>query len=73
MTLAYLIKPTTCRPSKWSNTSVATTSPFGPGSEFGAAGERHLRLFFAADREAITIASNGLRGPLTNLPTEAHR
>ncbi|MHA3700862.1 pyridoxal phosphate-dependent aminotransferase [Jatrophihabitans sp. YIM 134969] len=38
-----------------------------PGSEFGAAGERHLRLSFAADRRAITHGVERLHDAFTRL------
>ena len=44
-----------------------------PGSEFGPAGEHHLRLSFAADRDAMTTGIERLRGGLADLahPQEA--
>jgi aspartate aminotransferase len=44
-----------------------------PGSEFGAAGERHLRLSFAADRDAITIGIDRMKAALTHSDPEAQR
>lgn len=38
-----------------------------PGSEFGAAGERHIRLSFAADPAAITTGLERIRAALTQL------
>jgi aspartate aminotransferase len=38
-----------------------------PGSEFGPAGEHHLRLSFAADRDSITTGIERLRTGLAEL------
>ncbi|MEP7178882.1 MAG: aminotransferase class I/II-fold pyridoxal phosphate-dependent enzyme [Pseudonocardiales bacterium] len=38
-----------------------------PGSEFGAAGERHIRLSFAADPAAITTGLERIRAAFTQL------
>jgi aspartate aminotransferase len=40
-----------------------------PGSEFGGGGEHHIRLSFAADRDAITTGTHRIRQALMNLPT----
>jgi aspartate aminotransferase len=37
-----------------------------PGSEFGAAGEQHIRLSFAADRDAITAGIDRIKTALTH-------
>jgi aspartate aminotransferase len=38
-----------------------------PGSEFGSAGEQHIRLSFAADRDAITAGIDRIRTSLIHL------